>query len=512
MIRKNQVQNAHIGAAMKDPDDLDVLICGAGAAGLTLALELARRGVRFRLIDKISEPFGGSRGKGIQPRTLEIFEDLGIANRLAALGGPYPPERTYAEDGSFTTAASERLEATTAEPFAQPLMAPQFLTERVLRDRLAELGHAPHYGCELVSMEQDATGVTVELREGNAVHLFRSRYLVATDGGRSFVRQALSIEFPGKTLGVRAIVADVVISGLDRDYWHRFNQTSMETQISFCPLAGTDWFQIQAPVPLEGEIDLSVGGLNEMITSRIGDRAIRVEQVFWASSYSMSARLADRYRVGRIFLAGDAAHIHPPTGGQGLNTSVQDAYNLGWKLAAVIRGASESLLDSYEQERRPIAAEMLGLSAKLLDAAKQGDLRRGRQTQQLDLHYDESALVWPTSFTTAITSGSRAPDAPLLGAAGQATRLFELFKGPHWTLLAYEIAPKTLPRYSGVRTYSIGTDGDLQDLGQHIERAYGLVAGDLVLVRPDGYVAIAGRIDQLPRITDYLHTAGVLPA
>lgn len=497
---------------MNDDKDLDVLICGAGAAGLTLALELARRGIRFRLIDKISEPFGGSRGKGIQPRTLEIFEDLGIANRLAAVGGPYPPERTYAQDGSYTDAAPDRAEPTMTEPFAQPLMAPQFLTERVLRERLAEFGHAPHYGCELVGLEQDAAGVSVQLRDGGGAQMIRSRYLVATDGGRSVVRHALAIEFPGKTLGVRAIVADVVIRGLDRAYWHRFNQASMQTQISFCPLAGTDWFQIQAPVPLEGDIDLSVGGLNAMIAARIGDTAIRVEQVFWASAYAMNARLADRYRVGRILLAGAAAHIHPPTGGQGLNTSLQDAYNLGWKLAAVVRGASESLLDSYEQERRPIAAEMLGLSIKLLDAAKQGDLRRGRQTQQLDLHYDASALVWPTLSATAIASGSRAPDAPLLGAAGQATRLFELFKGPHWTLLAYQIAAHTLPCYPGVRSYSIGSNGDLQDPGQQIERAYGLATGDLVLVRPDGYVALTGRIEATQRITDYLHKAGVVAA
>jgi len=127
-----------------DGNPLDVLLCGAGAAGLTLALELARRGVGFCLIDKIDTPFGGSRGKGIQPRTLEIFEDLGIANRLAAAGGPYPPERKYGEDGSDHVAAAEVAPpARPSEPYTVPLMVPQFLTERVLRQRLAEFGHAP---------------------------------------------------------------------------------------------------------------------------------------------------------------------------------------------------------------------------------------------------------------------------------------------------------------------------------------------------------------------------------
>jgi 2-polyprenyl-6-methoxyphenol hydroxylase-like FAD-dependent oxidoreductase len=175
----------------------------------------------------------------------------------------------------------------------------------------------------------------------------RARYLVATDGGRSFVRHALEIGFPGKTLGVRGLVADVTLTGLTRDAWHRYNEGDMENQLAFCPLFGTEMFQILAPVPLAGEVDLSVEGLSKLIVERIGRTDIRIQSVSWASAFTMGARLADRYRVGRVFLVGDAAHVHPPTGGQGLNTSVQDAYNLSWKLASVIRGAPETLLDSY---------------------------------------------------------------------------------------------------------------------------------------------------------------------
>ena len=144
----------------------------------------------------------------------------------------------------------------------------------------------------------------------------------------------------------------------------------------------------------------------------------------------MNARLADRYRVGRVFLVGDAAHIHPPTGGQGLNTSVQDAYNLGWKLGAVVAGAPDALLDSYEEERRPIAASMLGLATKLLDAAKRGEMRRGREVHQLDLGYAGSSLALEKPERRGgLLAGDRAPDAPIRGAAGQSTRLFEFFKG-----------------------------------------------------------------------------------
>ena len=165
----------------------------------------------------------------------------------------------------------------------------------------------------------------------------RSRYLVGADGGRSFVRHGLGVGFPGETLGVRAVVADVILTGLGRDAWHRFNEGAMAAQMALCPLAGTDMFQLQAPIPLTGDIVLSAAGLGAMVAARTGRDDIRVQSVAWASAFEMNARLADRYRVGRVFLAGDAAHIHPPTGGQGLNTSVQDAYNLGWKLAASIR-------------------------------------------------------------------------------------------------------------------------------------------------------------------------------
>jgi 2-polyprenyl-6-methoxyphenol hydroxylase-like FAD-dependent oxidoreductase len=323
---------------MNDGDAVDVLVCGAGAAGLTLALELARRGVRFRLVEKLEAPFHGSRGKGLQPRTLEIFEDLGILDRVAAIGAPYPPLRTWHADGSAEdTPTVEACAATPAEPYGTPLMLPQYLTEDLLRERLLELGHAPAYGTALTGLVQDDAGVTATLSSAAGVHALRVRYLVGTDGGRSPVRHMLGIDFPGKTLGVRALVADVRLTGLGRDAWHRFNEGSMAQQVAVCPLAGTDLFQVQAPVPLDGDVDLSAAGLEAMIAARTGRAGVHVHTVRWASVYTMNARLAGRYRVGRVCLAGDAAHIHPPTGGQGLNTSIQDSYNLGWKVAAVLQ-------------------------------------------------------------------------------------------------------------------------------------------------------------------------------
>ena len=485
------------------PVSAEILIVGAGAAGLVLAIDLARRGIAFRLIDKLDTPFAGSRGKGIQPRTQEIFEDIGILDRVVSLGGLYPIQRQYRADGTIhEEMAIERHDPTPAEPYQMMLMVPQFLTEGALRDRLAELGHAPQFGCALKSFKQDRHGVTAKLSTGETI---RVRYLVGADGGRSLVRHALKIGFPGETLGVRAVVADVMLTGLARDAWHRFNEGAMAKQMSLCPLMGTDMFQLQAPIPLEGDVDLTAEGLDRMVAERTGRSDIRIQSVSWASAFNMNARLADDYYAGRVFLAGDAAHIHPPTGGQGLNTSIQDAYNLGWKLAAVLRGAPDFLLDSYEVERRPVAAHMLGLATKLLERATMGDMRRGREVHQLDIGYLESPLALEAPpRDSVLLAGDRAPDAPFRGAAGRAQRLFDLFKGPHWTLLANgtAIAPRT-----GLHIHTLGKD--VIDDGHHIRNAYALAEGEMVLVRPDGYVGAIIGATETAALESYLRKVGV---
>lgn len=477
---------------MKERTDTDVLISGAGAAGLTLAIELARRGVSFRIIDQIAEPFGGSRGKGIQPRTLEIMDLIGVVDRIAAAGNPYPPFRSHREDGSFEDAPSlASAPPTDAEPYRTPLMLAQFRTEGMLRDRLAELGHRVAYGQKLESFVQDGDGVTVGIAGGGAV---RCRYLVGCDGGRSFVRHALQIGFPGQTLGVRAIVADVALEGLGRDAWHRFNDGDFKRQFSLCPLGGTALFQLQAPIAPDDEPDLSAAGLQAFIDARAPGRGLVVRGASWASVYAMNARLADRYRVDRVFLAGDAAHIHPPTGGQGLNTSIQDAWNLGWKLAAALNGAPDAVLESYEAERRPIAASVLGLSTEMLARTRQGDMKRGREAHQMELGYAESPLTMETTREGPVLPGDRAPDAKLMGAGGRRLRLFDLLREPGWTLIACGDADG-LSGGPGVRLHVLG--GDLKDASGQMAETYGMADGDALLIRPDGYVAaLAGRAER----------------
>jgi 2-polyprenyl-6-methoxyphenol hydroxylase-like FAD-dependent oxidoreductase len=466
-----------------------VLIAGAGAAGLTLAIDLARRNVPLRIVDKAEGPFRGSRGKGIQPRTQEIFEDLGVLDKMAGRGGHYPLVRVYGPDGATDMAMMEARPENPAEPYRLPLMLPQAVTESVLRERLAELGVTVEFGVELIGFEQngDAVAATIKSRAGGT-EVVRLSYLVGADGGSSFVRKSLDIGFPGELLPVRAVVADLVIEGPGRDVWHTWNAQDRSRMISLCPLAGTELFQLQAALPLDGDVDISDAGLEAMIATRTGQDDIQLRQVIWRSAFQPSARLADHYAVGRVFLAGDAAHVHPPTGGQGLNTSIQDAYNLGWKLAAVLNGASQTLLDSYEQERRPIAADVLALSTRLL---RSGEMRRGRENHELDLGYFNSPLTLETPGRAArLVPGARAPDAPCRGAGGQPMRLFDVFRGPQATLLGYEVgadAGVTPPR--GLQVRRVGHRGDLKDEGGYIRHAYGLDPGDWVLVRPDGYVA-----------------------
>lgn len=250
-----------------------------------------------------------------------------------------------------------------------------------------------------------------------------------------------------------------------------------------------------------------------MLIERTGRKDIRIESVSWASAYPMNARLAEEYRRGRVFLAGDAAHIHPPTGGQGLNTSVQDAYNLGWKLAAVLGSAPDRLLDSYETERRTIAAEVLGLSTGLLDAMKRGGVRRGRDVQQLDLSYPESPLTLTWSGPPRLLlPGNRAPDAPLRGAAGHGRRLFELLAGPHWTLIGWEVGSTITDPCHNLHTHLIGPGRELEDDAGHFRDAYGLEPGEWMLIRPDGYIGAIISSAEAGKLESYFAEVGLEPA
>ncbi|MFF4487049.1 FAD-dependent monooxygenase [Streptomyces sp. NPDC001544] len=456
---------------------MDVLIVGAGPTGLALGIDLVRRGVDALVVERGDRLFPGSRGKGIQPRTQEVFEDLGVLDAIRAAGGPYP-ERTVWKDGARVGEESlfEALEAEEGAPYTEPWMVPQWRTQEVLYARLVELGGQVAFGREVTGLEQDAEGVGVRFADGTAL---RARYVVAADGGRSAVRRAVGVGMAGETVDPHPfLVADVRLKGLDRDYWHTFPGPD-GTGLALCPLAGTDDFQLSGRLPQGTEPELSLDGIRELVAGYTHLDAGDVTELRWASEFRPRTGLADRFRVGRVFLAGDAAHVHSPAGGQGLNTSVQDAYNLGWKLGAVLRdGASEALLDTYEEERRPNAAAMLGLST----GVHRGEVRRGKATVQLGLGYPESSLSEERRATpSGVRAGDRAPDGTVGGV-----RLFDAFRGPHWTLLGAEAAP-----VAGVRALPAAP------------KSYG---PGVFLVRPDGYVGWAG--DSEVGVGEYLAGVG----
>ncbi|MFD9437529.1 FAD-dependent oxidoreductase [Streptomyces sp. NPDC060006] len=459
---------------VQDATTTDVLIVGAGPTGLVLALDLARRGVRALVVERSAALFPGSRGKGIQPRTMEVFDDLGVLDAIRAAGGVYPVGMVW-QDGrrQGEHRMFDETEATEAEPYAGgPWMVPQWRTQAILAARLAELGGSVAFGRELVGVEQDTDGVTARFGSGAPV---RARWAVAADGGRSAVRRALGIAMTGETVDpAPTLVADIRVTGLDRDNWHVFPPAGGEGFLAICPLPHTQDFQLVGNFTDPAtQPDLSLDGIRKLVATRTHLAPDDVTEVRWASDFRPRAAMADRFREGRVFLAGDAAHVHSPAGGQGLNTSVQDAYNLGWKLAAVLReGAPAALLDSYEEERLPVAARMLGLST----GVHRGEVRRGAATQQLGLGYRGSALAVETRADLpegALRAGDRAPDGIRAGV-----RLFDAFRGPHWTLL------------------TVGTDTGVPDLpGARTVRipAYEAYGTGVFLVRPDAHVGWAGR-------------------
>jgi hypothetical protein len=309
-------------------------------------------------------------------------------------------------------------------------------------------------------------------------------------------------------------VGDVRLSGLDRDAWHSW-PNHPDGWLALCPLPSTDTFQLQAQIPPGEEHEPSLELFQKFVKERTGGMDIQLTDAPWLSLYRVNVRMVERYRVGRVFLAGDAAHVHTPAGGQGMNTGIQDAYNLGWKLGAVLKGNSGALLDTYEEERLPVAANVLGLSSRLYKqiAGDEEAIRRDAVTLQLGITYKEMSLSKSSGgVILKLSSGDRAPDAPGLDADGKSVRLFDFFRGPHFTLLrlfANHNAGDDV--VAGVRCVDVrgggpenrSAEGVFIDAFGHLAATYGGGNGEYVLVRPDGYVGWTGSAKDLADLKDY---------
>jgi len=488
---------------------IDVLIAGAGPAGLVLACDLARRGVAVRIVEMAPRPpdhRSGSRGKGVQPRTLEVYDDLGIIEAVHAAGGPYSPALAW--DGPKPLGPAkfhriERREPSPDIPYPSMWMLPQPRALDILRARLGDLGGHVEFGVNLTGFSQDANGVTATLRHGEGrQEMVRAHYLVGADGARGTVRDTCGVEFASETIDPHPMItADVVVDGgLDRDHWHMWD-TAKGGALWLGPLVQSNAFQLYAKFEDE-EPDLSIEALRKLVRERTGRPELNVREVLFVSHFGSRSGMAKHFRIGRIFLVGDAAHVHPPAGGQGMNTSVQDAYNLGWKLGHVLRhGAPAALLDTYEAERLPVAAHLLEFVMQMhrdwLGKARDKEEPRKGEHMQLGLNYRGGPLSVderPAVAEGVTRAGDRAPDARLMDATGTATRLFDFFRGPHFTLLALGGAelPMLDPRNAAtVHAHRVVRAGDsnapdvLIDADGQAHRTYG---DGLVLVRPDGYV------------------------
>ena len=480
--------------------DRAVLIAGAGPTGLMLAGELALAGVDAVIFERRPDQYlPGSRAGGLQSRTIEVLDQRGIADRFLAEG-------QVAQVAGFGMIRLDIGDFPTRHPYGLGLW--QRHIERILAGWVAELGFAIHYGTEVTGFAQDADGVDVVLSDGRRV---RAQYLVGCDGGRSLVRKEAGIEFPGWDATTSSILAEVEMTeepelGVHRtpSGTHALGKVDYEVQDGKVVYQPGGLVGVMLTEPDVGSGEPTLEDLRELLVAVYGTD-YGVHDPTWITRFTDTSRQAAAYRRGRVLLAGDAAHVHSPVGGQGLNTGIQDAVNLGWKLAQVVRGTSpESLLDTYHDERHPVGARVLrntmaqvallrvddrteALRDSVAELLGMAEPRRrfGAMMSGLDIHYDlgEGHPLL----------GRRMPDLDLVSADGP-LRVFALLHAVRPVLLNLG-APggfDIMAWADRVRLVDASYDGpwELPALGA-------VAAPSAVLIRPDGYVAWVGDEQQL---------------
>ncbi|MFD7644654.1 rifampin monooxygenase [Kitasatospora sp. NPDC059795] len=331
---------------------IDVVVVGGGPTGLMLACELRLHGVEVVVLERLTAPTGESRGQGLHARSVEVMAQRGLLERCRAVS------REFRVGGLFGGVLKDWPEGMdTAHPYG--LAMPQPVTERLLAERAAELGAELRRGCEVVGLAQDEEGVEVEAADGSRL---RARWLVGCDGGRSTVRRLAGVAFPGEAATVETLLGQMSATE-DPERVAEVVARVRRTELRFgLQPEGDGQYRVVVPADGIAEDRAAAPTLDDFRRQlrAVAGTDFGVHSPRWLSRFGDATRQAERYRVGRVLLAGDAAHIHPPTGGQGLNLGVQDAFNLGWKLAAEVDGwAPAGLLDSYHAERHPVGASVL---------------------------------------------------------------------------------------------------------------------------------------------------------
>ncbi|MEV0414093.1 FAD-dependent monooxygenase [Streptomyces sp. NPDC050448] len=512
----------------------DVLVAGAGPVGLTAAAELRRRGIACRVVDRLPARLPYAKAVGIQPRTLEIWDRMGFVRAALEAAVPMRGQLTYVNG-----VEQPRLDLVLPPEVPYGFAAlPQYETERIIEEFLERFGTRIERGTELVSFAQDADGVTCRLATPSGEEEVRTRFLVGCDGAHSIVRKGLGLSFEGGAFPEEFMLADVEVDwdlpyGYGVRAMHRDAEGAVDDVLVCIPLPGACRYRVSMMVPpelsaappqggdavahgLEGGRAPELGHI-QAVLDRMSPQPTTASAMRWSSVFRISHRLVDRYGDGRVFVAGDAAHIHPPTGAQGMNTGIQDAWNLAWKLALAVEGAAApGLLASYDAERRPVGEEVVGRTVRHSAEGVQADPEDAQtlmmRQAQLLVGYRGSPLVQRAEPDggPGPRPGDRAPDCGGLAGhiAAHPLRLYDLLRGREHMLLLYGPGPalgSLAELTSAVRGFATGRVGVCAILAEteadratpvpvyrdgrgEFARMYGVREPAAFVVRPDGYL------------------------